>query len=180
MKEEQTRKPAAIVYTSNAGHTEQYARLLESRMGLSAYSLKEAKSQLAKGSPILYLGWIYTSHVKGYYDAMKSFDVCAVCGVGLCDNGTMLNEVRRATGIQASIPLFTLQGGLDRSRLKGMNKLMISMLTKGLSGQKTRSPQETRMLELLQSDTSYVREENLQDVLAWWEKEEENEKSNFI
>ena len=34
------------------------------------------------------------------------------------------------------------QGGFDRSELKGMDKLMISMLTKGLSAQKRRSAQD--------------------------------------
>ena len=64
-----------------------------------------------------------------------------------------------------------LQGGLDRSRLKGMNKLMISMLTKGLASQKQRTAQEERMLTLLQTDTNYVCAENLNDIQNWFEKE---------
>ena len=60
------------------------------------------------------------------------------------------------------------QGGFDRSELKGMDKLMISMLTKGLSAQKQRSAQDERMLELLSKDASYVSMENLAEVLRWY------------
>ena len=165
-------KPTAIVYTSNTGHTRQYALLLGKQVGLPVYSLEEANSHLSGGSPVIYLGWIHASHVKGYSGAAKRFAVCAVCGVGLCDTVTLIYEVRQASSIPEDIPLFTLQGGIDRSRLKGMDKLMISMLTKGLASQKQRSAQDERMLELLSKDESYVSPENLSEVLQWYREEQ--------
>ena len=163
-------KPSVIVYTSNTGHTRQYARLLGEQVCLPVYSLKEAVSQLSAGSPVIYLGWIHASHVKGFSGAAKRFSVCAVCAVGLCDTGTLISEVRKATSVPEDIPLFTLQGGIDRSRLKGMDRLMISMLTKGLTAQKQRSAQDDRMLELLRRDESYVSPENLAGILQWYER----------
>ena len=80
----------------------------------------------------------------------------------------MISEVRKATSIPEDIPLFTIQGGFDRSKLKGMNKLMISMLAKGLSAEKQRSTQDERMLELLSKDASYVSMENLVAILQWY------------
>ena len=165
-------KPAAIVCTSNTGHTRQYALLLGEQIGLPAYSLEEAGSQLSGGSPVIYLGWLHASHVKGYSKAASRFDLCAVCAVGLCDTGTLTSEVRKATSIPEGIPLFTLQGGIDRSRLKGMDKLMISMLTKGLASQKHRSAQDERMLELLSKDENYVSPENLAGLLQWYREEQ--------
>ena len=165
-------KPAAIVYTSNTGHTRQYALLLGEQIGLPLFSLDEAKSQLSGGSPVIYLGWLHASHVKGYSKAAKRFALCAVCGVGLCDTGTLTDQVRKATSIPEGIPLFTLQGGIDRSRLKGMDKLMISMLTKGLASQKHRSAQDERMLELLSKDENYVSPENLAGLLQWYREEQ--------
>ena len=161
-------KPSAILYTSNTGHTRQYAHVLGDRLGLPVYSLPDANEQLPKSSPVIYLGWIHASRIKGYSGAAKRFAICAVCGVGLCDTGTLTSEVRTATSIPANIPLFTLQGGLERSKLKGMDKLMISMLTKGLAAQKQRSAQDNRMLELLRRDESYVSLENLSEVLRWY------------
>ena len=161
-------KPTAIVYTSNTGHTRKYALLLSERIGLPAYSLEEAGLQLSGGSPVIYLGWLHASHVKGYSKAAKRFSLRAVCGVGLCDTGTLTDLVRKATSIPEDIPLFTLQGGIDRSRLKGMDKLMISMLTKGLASQKQRSAQDDRILELLSKDENYVSTENLVEVFQWY------------
>ena len=165
-------KPTAIVYTSNTGHTRQYALLLGERLGLPVYALNEANAQLSGGSPVIYLGWLHASHVKGYSGAAKRFAVCAVCGVGLCDTVTLIYEVRQASSIPEDIPLFTLQGGIDRSRLKGMDKLMISMLTKGLASQKHRSAQDERMLELLSKDENYVSPENLAGLLQWYREEQ--------
>ena len=163
-------KPTAIVYTSNTGHTRQYALLLGERLGLPVYALNEANAQLSGGSPVIYLGWLHASHVKGYAKAARRFDLRTVCAVGLCDTGTLTDQVRKATSIPEGIPLFTLQGGIDRSRLKGMDKLMISMLTKGLDAQKQRSAQDDRMLELLRRDENYVCPENLAEVLQWYKE----------
>ena len=165
-------KPYAILYTSNTGHTCQYAHLLGDRLGLSVYSLPDANKQLSGGSPVIYLGWLHASHVKGYAKAARRFDLRAVCAVGLCDTGTLTDQVRKATSIPEGIPLFTLQGGIDRSRLKGMDKLMISMLTKGLASQKQRSAQDDRMLELLSRDENYVSPENLARLLQWYREEQ--------
>lgn len=164
-------KPTAIVYTSSTGHTRQYALLAGEQLGLPVYALKEAGSQLSGGSPVIYLGRIHASHVKGFSKAAKRFSVCAVCGVGLCDTGTLISEVRKATAIPKEIPLFTLQGGIDRSKLKGMDKLLIAMLTKGLAAQKQRSAQDDRMLELLCKDENYVSLENLAAFLQWYKEQ---------
>ena len=165
-------RPSAIIYTSKTGHTRQYALLLGKEIDLPVYSYDEAISRLSGESPVIYLGWIHASHVKGFSDAVKRFSVCAVCGVGLCDTGTLIPEVRKATSIPEDIPVFTLQGGFDRSKLKGMDKLMISMLTKGLSAQKQRSAQDERMLELLSKDANYVSPENLAGILQWYREKE--------
>lgn len=168
-------KISAIIYTSNTGHTRQYALLLGEEIGLPVYSYDEAISLLPSGSQVIYLGWIHASHVKGYSGVAKRFSICAVCGVGLCDTGTLISEVRKVTSIPDDIQLFTLQGGFDRRKLKGMDKLMISMLTKGLSAQKQRSAQDERMLELLSKDANYVNIENLAGILQWYREKKEGE-----
>lgn len=162
-------KPTAIVYTSQTGFTRQYAQRLGQKLSLPVYSLEEAVSTLPDRSPVIYLGWLHASHVKGFSRAAKRFDLRAVCGVGLCDTGTLTAEVRKATSIPVGIPLFTLQGGFARNQLKGIDKLMITMLTKGLASQKERSQRDDRMLQLLSKDASYVREDNLKEILDWYE-----------
>ena len=76
-------RPSAIVYTSNTGHTRRYSLLLGDQLGLSVYSLDEAKSQISDGCPVICLGRIHASRVKGYSKSASRYSVCAVCGVGL-------------------------------------------------------------------------------------------------
>ena len=164
-------KPTAIVYTSNTGHTRQYALLLGEAIGIPTYSLREAKRLLPTGRPVIYMGWLRASRVQGYADTARRFAVCAVCGVGLCDTGTLKDEVRAATAIPADTPLFTLQGGIDRSSLKGLDELLVPLPTKGPAATKQPTAQDARMLELLSRDASYVRAENLAGVRQWFLEE---------
>lgn len=65
----------AIIYTSNTGSTERYARLLAEQTGLPAYSLTEAKEAVPAGA------------VKGYGAAAKRYRVRALCGFGMWQTG---------------------------------------------------------------------------------------------
>ena len=76
--------------------------------------------------------------------------------------------MRKATGIAEIIPLFTMQGGMEHSSLRGISRFAIDMLTKGLAAKKQRTAQDDRMLELLRSDASYVSESNLSALLDWY------------
>ena len=139
----------AVVYTSNAGHTAEYARILGKNTGLQVYSLKEAIRNLEKKTPIIYLGWLLANSIKGYKKAAGRFNVSAVCAVGLCDTTAAIDEIRKVSLLPESIPLFSMQGGMDKSKLHGIYSLMIKMMIKGLSSQKERSEQDKRMLELI-------------------------------
>lgn len=160
----------AIVYTSNTGHTAAYAKLLGESTGLPVYTLAEAVKTLKPGTSILYMGWLKVGSVVGYKQAVKKYDVRAVCGVGLCTTGALLDEVRKAISLPESSPVFTLQGGLDLEKLRGMNKFMIQMLTKMMSKKTDRTEGEEQMLALLLAQGNYVCKENLSDVLTWWNK----------
>lgn len=161
----------AIVYTSNTGHTAAYARLLGEKTGLPVYELNTAT--LDKGASVLYLGWLFANTVKGYKKAAKRFHVAAVCAVGLCDTGTAIPDVRKTNGMPDSLPLFTLQGGMDKTKLRGINKFMINMLTKAIGSKKDKSADDERMLYLLKNDQDYVSEDNLTAFLKWYRKEDE-------
>ena len=173
--------PTAIVYTSKTGFTRQYAQLLGKRLGLPVYSLVDALYGLDQGSPILYLGWIHASAIRDYRKAAKNFSVCAVCGVGLCDTGTLTDQVRKVTAIPASIPLFTLQGGFDGKRLKGIYKMMMSVMAKTvgkkMAQKPNRTPEEDDMLDLLQNGGSRVKEDNLNALLQWYYSDKAGERS---
>ncbi len=160
----------AIVFTSNTGHTAKYAKMLGEKTGLPVYSLKEAQQTLESNTPIIYLGWLFANTVKGYKKASRKFKICAVCAVGLCDTGTAISDVRKANAMSDELPLFTMQGGIDKTKLHGINKFMINMLTKGLTSKNEKSKDDERMLELLTDDKNYVGEENTIAFMEWFSK----------
>ena len=87
----------AIIYTTNTGSAERYARLLAQETGLPVYSSAEAKKQVFSKAKIIYLGWIMAGSVKGYAEAAKRYRVCAVCGVGMGQTGTQIESVRETS-----------------------------------------------------------------------------------
>lgn len=74
-----------VVYTSNTGFTAQYAELLAARIGTSAIPLDEARKKLARGSNVVYLGWIRSDRIMGCEDARRFFTVLAIGAVGMSD-----------------------------------------------------------------------------------------------
>lgn len=52
-----------------------------------------------------------------------------------------------------------------------MDKILISMLIKGLSSKKQLTPQDERMLKLLSKDECYVTAENLNGFLRWYKEQ---------
>ena len=141
----------AIIYTTNTGSTEHYAKLLAQKTGLPVYSLAEAKKRVFAGAEVIYLGWIMAGSVKGYAEAAKRYRVRAVCGVGMGQTGTQTDSVRKKSAISADIPLFTLQGNFDVKKLHGVYRLMMEIMVKtagkGLAEKEDRTPEEDDMLD---------------------------------
>lgn len=161
----------AIVYTSNTGSTERYAKLLGHELELPVYSLDEAKKALKCGPEIIYLGWIMAGTVQGYREAEKRYQISMVCAVGMEPAGTQLREIREKNRIPDDVELFTLQGGYLIHKLRGVHKLMMLMVTstagKALAEKIDRTPEEDDLLELMEHGGSRVSVENLAAPIQW-------------
>ena len=124
---------------------------------------------------MLYLGWLMAGTVQGYAKAAKRYRVQAVCAVGMGATGSQLEDVRKTNKLPPELPLFTLQGGFDLQKLRGVYRLMMVVMAKtagkALAGKQDRSPDEDAMLELLIHGGSHVCAENLAAVLAWYQNE---------
>lgn len=161
----------AIVYTSNAGTTERYAKLLGHEAELPVYSLEEAKKTLKSGTEIIYLGWIMAGSIQGYKDAVRRYKIPMVCAVGMEPAGKEQGEVREKNSIPSDVELFTLQGGYLPHRLHGVQKLMMLLITstagKALAEKMDRTPEEDDLLELMEHGGSRVSLENLKMPIQW-------------
>ncbi len=168
-------KAQAIVYTSNTGYTKEYARILAEKTTLPLYNLENAQKSLPYGSEVIYLGWLMASFVKGYDKASKQFRVNAVVGVCMGENGSQLEAVRKNNKIPESTEVFTLQGGFDMKKLKGMNKfmmkIMVKKLTKDIMAKETRTEEDEKLLLMLSEGASFVSEKNLEPVIEFMKKD---------
>ena len=165
----------AIIYTTNTGSTERYARLLAQETGLPAYSLADAKDAVPEGTEVIYLGWISAGAVKGYAKAAKRYHIRAVCAVGMGGTGTQTDSVRKKSAVPENIPLFTLQGNFDVKKLHGiyrpMMEIMVKTAGKSLAAKKDRTPEEDDMLDMMLHGRERVKPENLNAVLDWYDAE---------
>ena len=164
-------KPTGIVYTSNTGYTEKYAKLLGEQLGLPAFSAEQADS-LPEGTEVLYLGWLMAGMVKGYKKAAQRFSVAAVCGVGMGPAGSQDSDVRKNNAIPQKVPVFTLQGGFDRTKLHGIYRFMMGVMIKvmgsSLRKKENRTPEEDAMLEMVTNGGDFVDVRQLDGVIAWY------------
>ena len=164
-------KPTGIVYTSNTGYTEKYAKLLGEQLGLPAFSAEQADS-LPEWTEILYLGWLMAGVVKGDKKAAQRFSVAAVCGVGMGPAGSQDSDVRKNNAIPQEVPVFTLQGGFDRTKLHGiylfMMGVMIKVMGSSLRKKENRTPEEDAMLEMVTNGGDFVDVRQLDGVIAWY------------
>ena len=162
----------AIIYTTNTGSTECYAKLLAQETGLPAYSLTKAKKVVPTGAEVIYPGWITAGAVKGFANAAKLYHIRAVCAVGMGQTGTQTESVRKKAAVSADIPLFTLQGNFNVKKLRGIYRLMMEIMVKaagkGLAAKKDRTPEEDDMLDMMLHGGERVRIENLSAVLDWY------------
>ena len=162
----------AIIYTTNTGSAERYAKLLAQETGLPAYSLADAKDAVSEGTEVIYLGWISAGAIKDYAKAAKRYHIRAVCAVGMGQTGTQVESVRKKTAVPVNIPLFTLQGNFNVKKLHGiyrpMMEIMVKTAGKSLAAKKDRTPEEDDMLDMMLHGGERVRIENLSAVLDWY------------
>ena len=165
----------AIIYTTNTGSSELYAKLLSQATGLPAYSSDRAKKEVPSGADVIYIGWIMAGSIKGYCAASKRYNVRAVCGVGMGQTGVQEHDVRNKTAVPADIPVFTLQGNFNVKKLHGiyrpMMELMVKTAGKSLAEKQNRTSAEDDMLDMMLNGGERVKSENLAGVLTWLENE---------
>lgn len=154
-------KAAAIVYASNTGFTERYARMLGDRTGLPVYDMA-GSSLPGPGTEIVYLGWLMAGNVKGLSRAAKRWKLRSIAAVGMSPDGMWdRKSVRRYEGTQ----VFYLQGGLAPDRLGGLHRLMIGMAARGL--EKARGEHVDEMRRAFAQGCDLVDAGQLEPLLAW-------------
>ena len=157
-------KVTAIVYTSNTGFTRAYAALLGEATGLPVYDM--GRDGPVAGAPVLYLGWLRAGGVVGLKKAARRWKVLGYCGVGMGPAGGQDKELAKQL---PGTPCFYLRGGYDGKRLKGIDRVMMSVMERVVAKQAGKNPTEenAQMLQAVKQGADWVSRAQLEPVLEW-------------
>lgn len=161
----------AIVYNSNTGFSERYAKMLSKATGVRAYSVKEAYDQLPKDAPIVYICWVMGNALVGASKISRRFYIRAVGAVGLNQGSHAEGAIRDQSGLPNSIPLFLLPGGLKPEKLSLYHRLLLKFVEKETKRllKKTAYTRKADVdfLEQLKNGCDLVEEAHLEDMIDW-------------
>ncbi len=158
---------ATIIYQTNTGSSKEYAELLSEKLSLPVCSLTE-KDKVNKDEEIIFIGWIMAGTVQGLAEVKAEFtDIRCICAVGLSAKENTLTEIREKNSVTE--PLFFLPGNFHINKLKGMYKMMMSMMVKMLKGKLKENPSadSDKILSSFENGIDQVSEEKLDEVIAF-------------
>ena len=160
-----------IIYASNTGNTEKYAKILQEDLNIPAYPISNVPD-VHKGGDAIYLGWVMAGNVVGYKKTSKMCNVKCVIAVGMTPESPEMTETtRKNIGAGPETAVFYVQGGYDAKKLKGVNKMIMKVVEPTIrtrfEGMSEEEKNENPTYKMLNGGYSVVSEEHLADVLAW-------------
>jgi len=115
-----------IVYCSNAGHTERYARYLASALRLPAYRLSELPDS-QYGKDAVFLGWINNGTLSGYLSALSKCNILYAVGVGMSpEHPYSATSLFWENDLESETRTFYIRGGFDIHLLSKKEQKIIS------------------------------------------------------
>ena len=166
----------AIVYTSQTGFTQRYARMLSEKTGVPAWSLAEAKKQLRQGDDVFYMGWLMAGSVKGLDSAMDRYVIRGVGIVGISPqgNGELWTEAKINSGFgEGGARVFYLRGGYAPDRLRGLQRFLMRHMAKSVTKKvqargDAATSEDLEMVQVFREGGNFVREEQLGEIVEWF------------
>lgn len=146
--------------------------MLSEAINVPAYDL-DAAAEVAKGSDVIYMGWLMAGNVKGYKKAAKKYNIKAICIVGMGDvSGNQAKEFAEKNQVTGT-PVFYLQGGFKMENLHGIYRFMMNSMKKAMLPkleQKTeRTAEEEQTILMMTQGADYVSSDNLKQVTDWYQ-----------
>lgn len=166
----------AIVYMSNAGHTKRYAEMLTEKLGIPAYSYKDAKKKLKRKSTVIYMTWVRAGKLVGLKKARRRYSIKVICAVGMnMPSKTLISNLQNANKINMlKEKLFYMQGGFDMDKLKGINQMLMMAIQRSLtkvSETRKLSLEQKEMLNMINNKKDNVKVNNIKELYSWYNKE---------
>ena len=169
-----------IIYGSNYGTTEQYAKELSKRTNIEAISFENVQ-EINKYGKIIYIGGLYAGGVLGMSKTLRKLTniqnkTIIIATVGLADptDEKNINNIRNNIKVQISkeiydkAKIFHLRGGIDYSKLKFFHKTMMKLLYNAVKNipQEKLSSENKAMIETYNKKVNFVNFSDLDKIIS--------------
>ncbi len=169
-----------IIYGSNYGTTEQYAKELSKRTNIEAISFENVQ-EINKYDKIIYIGGLYAGGVLGMSKTLRKLTniqnkTIIIATVGLADptDEKNINNIRNNIKVQISkeiydkAKIFHLRGGIDYSKLKFFHKTMMKLLYNAVKNipQEKLSSENKAMIETYNKKVNFVNFSDLDKIVS--------------
>ena len=156
-----------IIYSTNAGSTERYAKMLSEKLSCPAVKINKA-GDIDKDEEVIFMSWLMSGTLQDYPKAKEMFSkIKAVCAVGLFTTEDKLAEIKEKNSIEEE--LFFLHGAFDLKNLTGMYKMMMGMAMKMIKAKLKESddPKANKMADMFEQGIDLVKAEDLDKVVEF-------------
>ncbi len=156
----------AIVYKSNTGHTMQYAKMLSEKLKIPYFTIDEAKNNLRRKDEIVYLGWVCATKICGLRKVENKYSIKCCGAVGLFPSDeNYIKNLKNANNLDKD--LFYMQGGLDYTKLKGIKRKILQLVSNAM--EKDNKPENQEMIKIFKNGANFVSEKNLEPMIQFLE-----------
>jgi menaquinone-dependent protoporphyrinogen IX oxidase len=165
-----------IIYKSQSGFTEKYAKWLAEELNCQAITLKEAKKvNLQEFDLVLYGGGVHASIISGLKEFKQLSDGRNKKIIFFCTGATPAEELKIIENIKTAnfnseerdnIPFFYLQSGLNYEKLGGPQKIMMKMFAKMLAKKENKTEEEKAMAEVIKDSYDISDKKYIQPIIA--------------
>ncbi len=174
-----------VVYQSQYGSTEQYAKWIAQALNCPAEKLKNVSRQKLSGyQTVIYGGGLYASGINGFKKFLAKLDPAAQKTLALFMVGTtnpqqkeIYEQVAKRNipaAWEGKFQVFALRGDQAFSRMSGLHKMMMRvpkmMIEK--KPEQERSEEERQFLECFGKDIAFVSEEQIAPILDFMKSAE--------
>lgn len=124
---------SAILYQSQTGSCERYARMLSAALHLPLYPADQCPAR--QDGEVLFVTWVMAGKAVGLKKLQKRFRLGGLVQVGMSPvYPGMADKARAANGLDSSLPVFCRQGGFHMNRLPLPQQLAMRAMNKTIAG----------------------------------------------
>ena len=150
-----------IVYCSQTGFTERYAKMLAKKLKIKEISVDDYQSD---EDEIIYMGSINAGIINKYKNFKNEKIICTI-GVGISyDTLENKNKIVKTNSINE--PFFYLQGGIDYTKVNKFMKIMFKFAGKLMNI----FSKDKELTKVYLDGGDFIKEENLREIIKFIQK----------